>query len=192
MARSFSEKEKGSIREKLVLECEKSWSAFGYKKTNIDELCTRVGISKGAFYLFFDSKEALFCEVLDEIQGRLIVLVEGTISNAPNKMDICKMLKQIYLEYDKTNILAQRNSPDFISFLNRAPEAWKKKSQVMNDGFIMNTIFSANLKLKMEKEKAIGVFNALFAILTNKDTLGYNHFEVFCVLLDSVISEIYE
>ncbi|MDK2813076.1 MAG: hypothetical protein PWQ08_331 [Clostridiales bacterium] len=192
MARSFSEKEKGSIREKLVLECEKSWSAFGYKKTNIDELCTRVGISKGAFYLFFDSKEALFCEVLDEIQGRLIVLVEGTISNAPNKMDICKMLKQIYLEYDKTNILAQRNSPDFISFLNRAPEEWKKKSQVMNDGFIMNTIFSANLKLKMKKEKAIGVFNALFAILTNKDTLGYNHFEVFCVLLDSVISEIYE
>lgn len=192
MARSFTEAEKENIRERLIAECEKNWAAFGYKKTSIDELCAKAGISKGAFYLFFDSKEILFCNVLDNVQARLILLTEETLSKSPDKADICQMLKQIYLEYAKTNILTQRNSPDFTNFLNRAPEEWKEKSQIINDDFIMNTIFSANLKLKMDKKKAIGIFNALLAIVTSRDTLGYDHFEVFCILLDSVIHEIYE
>lgn len=192
MARSFTETEKDNICKKLIFECEKSWAAFGYKKTSIDELCSKVGISKGAFYLFFDSKELLFCSVLDGIQERLIVLIEETLSKTPTKADICQMLKQIYLEYDKTNILTQRNTQDFANFMNRVSEEWKEKSKILNDDFTMNTIFCANLNLKISKEKATGIFNALLSIVTNKDTLGYDHYEIFCTLLDSVINEIYE
>lgn len=192
MARSFTETEKDNIRKKLIDECEKSWAAFGYKKTNIDVLCSKAGISKGAFYLFYNSKEQLFCDVLDNIQERHRALLEETLSKSPDKADICQMIKQMYLEYDKTNILTQRSSSDFANFLNRAPVEWKEKSKIVNDDFISNTIFSANLKLKMNKEKAIGIFNALLAIVTNKNLLGYDHFEIFCTLLDNIINEIYE
>lgn len=192
MARSFTEAEKDNIRRKLIIECEKSWAAFGYKKTSIDDLCAKTGISKGAFYLFFDSKESLFCSVLDGIQERLKVLLEKTISASPTKADICQMLKQIYLEYAKTNILTQRCTADFTNFLNRASEEWKEKSSILNDDFMMNTIFRTNLTLKMSREKAIGIINALLSIVTNKDSLGYDHYEVFCTLLDSVLDEIYE
>lgn len=192
MARSFSEAEKENIRERLIIECEKSWASYGYKKTNIDELCTKAGISKGAFYLFFDSKELLFCNVLDNVQERLIRLIDGTLSKTPTKEDICQMLKQIYLEYDKTSILTQRNSPEFTTFLNRAPEEWKEKSQIINEDFILETVFNSNLKLKLDKQKAMGIFNALLSIVTNKETIGYDHFEIFSTLLDSVIDKIYE
>lgn len=191
MARSFSEVEKDSIRNKLISECEKSWTSIGYKNTKIDELCSKVGISKGAFYVFFDSKEHLFCRVLDIFQERHKAL-EETLPAYPVKEDICRMLKQLYLEYDKTKILTQRNSPDFISFLNRAPKEWIEKSQKISEEFIANNISNPNLELKMSKEKAIVIFNALLAILTSKDILGYDHFEVFCTLLDSIINEIYE
>lgn len=192
MARSFSETERNDIREKLIIECEKSWAVFGYKKTNIDELCSKVGISKGAFYLFFESKEMLFCEVLDNLQNQHIALVKETISDSPSKESICKMLKKLYLEYDRTNILVQRNSPDFNNFLNRAPQEWKEKSISNSKDTVMNTMFIPSLKLKMSKEKAIGIFNALLAILTSKEVIGYNHYEIFCTLLDNVIDEIYE
>ncbi len=191
MARSFSESEKDNIREKLVNECEKSWIAIGYKSTKIDDLCLKAGISKGAFYTFFDSKEHLFCRVLDIFQERHKAL-EDTLPAVPTKEDICNLLKQMYLEYDKTNILTQRTSPDFICFLNRAPKDWIEKSQKVSENFIEAHIVSPNLKLKVSKEKAIGIFNALLAIVTSKDTLGYDHYEVFCTLLDSVINEIYE
>lgn len=191
MARSFSEAEKDIIREKLINECEKSWKTIGYKNTKIDELCSKVGISKGAFYAFFDSKEHLFCRVLDIFQERHKAL-EDTLPAYPVKEDICKLLKQLYLEYDKTKVLTQRNSPDFISFLNRAPKEWIEKSRNISESFISENIFNSNLKLKMSKEKAIGIFNALLSIVTNKDILYYDHYEVFCTLLDSVIDEIYE
>lgn len=191
MARSFTEREKENIRGKLIDECEKSWATFGYKKTSIDELCSKVGISKGAFYAFFESKEHLFCKVLDTLQERHKALGDSLPTN-PNKEDICYMMKQVYLEYDKTNILIQRNSPDFISFLNRAPKEWVESSQKISEDFILKNIFNSNLKLRMSKEKAIGIFEALLSILMSKNILHYDHYEVFCTLLDNVINEIYE
>lgn len=191
MARSFSEVEKAEIRNKLLKECEKSWTAIGYKNTKIDDLCSKVGISKGAFYAFFDTKEHLFCRVLDIFQERHKALAEA-LPASPVKEDICDMLKELYLEYDKTKVLTQRTSPDFINFLNRAPKEWIEKSMRISKNFIADNIFNSNLKLKMSKEKAIGIFNALLAIVTTKDTLYYDHYEVFCTLLDSVINEIYE
>ena len=41
------------------------------------------------------------------------------------------------------------------------------------------TLFSVNAELKVEREKAIGIFNALIAILASKDVIDYDHFEVF-------------
>lgn len=53
MAKSFTEIEKDNIRKRLISECEINWSKYGYKKTNIDELCSKSGIAKGSFYTFF-------------------------------------------------------------------------------------------------------------------------------------------
>ena len=192
MARGFTDAEKKNIREKLIAECEKSWASLGYKKTSIDELCTKVGIAKGSFYLFFDSKELLFCAVSDTMQQRQVAQLEETLSKSPSKSELCQLLKKIYLGYDEANIFVQRTSPDFAAFWNRAPIEWIKKYQKNSDDFINKTILSPHLKLKMEKEKALGIINALLGILTYKNMLGYNHYEVFCTLLDNIINEIYE
>ena len=71
MPRGFSDREKEKIRTSLLQECKESWTKHGYKKTSVDDLCKMVGISKGAFYLFFQSKEALFCEVLCSVQEEI-------------------------------------------------------------------------------------------------------------------------
>ncbi|MDE6980473.1 MAG: TetR/AcrR family transcriptional regulator, partial [Lachnospiraceae bacterium] len=58
MAKSFTEREKENIKRNLQEVCKKSWTQYGCKKTSVDDLCKQAGISKGAFYLFFESKEA--------------------------------------------------------------------------------------------------------------------------------------
>ena len=55
MARSFTEREKENIKRSLQEACKQNWTQYGYKKTSVDDLCRQVGISKGAFYLFFES-----------------------------------------------------------------------------------------------------------------------------------------
>lgn len=43
----------------------KLFSSRGYNKASVDEICREAGISKGAFYHHFKSKQALFLALLD-------------------------------------------------------------------------------------------------------------------------------
>jgi len=192
MAKSFTETEKENIREKLIAECEKSWAKFGYKKTNLDDLCAKVGISKGAFYLFYRSKEELFCDIVDVIQKRLFLRIEETMAETPTKYGFAKALRLIYLEYDKGNLIFDFNTPDFMAFINKVPKEWLSKHQFNSLSNIQEIIKEYNLILKVEENKAVAVFDTLLSINANKEHLIYDHFEVFEYMLDKMIEEIFE
>ncbi|MUM34776.1 helix-turn-helix domain-containing protein, partial [Mycolicibacterium sp. CBMA 361] len=64
MAVAFTPDEKGSIARVLVDTAERLFATQGLKKTSLDELVQPVGIAKGSFYAFFDSKESLYLEVM--------------------------------------------------------------------------------------------------------------------------------
>ena len=70
MPKGFTEHEKELIRKRLLKEGYKQFSAYGLKKTNIEELAEAAKISKGAFYLFYESKEALFMDVVEVAEQR--------------------------------------------------------------------------------------------------------------------------
>jgi AcrR family transcriptional regulator len=70
MPKGFTEREKDLIRARLIKEGYKQFSAHGLKKTSIEELAEAAKISKGAFYLFYESKEALFMDVAEEAELR--------------------------------------------------------------------------------------------------------------------------
>lgn len=56
-----SEETKTRILESAI----KLFSGHGYNKASVDDICREAGISKGAFYHHFESKQALFLAVLD-------------------------------------------------------------------------------------------------------------------------------
>ena len=68
MPRGFSEREKEGIRDSLLDKGRAFLTTYGVKKTNVEDLTGAAGISKGAFYLFFVSKEELFFEVLGRFE----------------------------------------------------------------------------------------------------------------------------
>ncbi|NMC79934.1 MAG: TetR/AcrR family transcriptional regulator [Chloroflexi bacterium] len=65
MPKAFTEHEKEWIGARLLEAGYKQFSAYGLKKANVEELAKAAGISKGAFYLFYESKEALFMDVVE-------------------------------------------------------------------------------------------------------------------------------
>ena len=65
MPKAFTEHEKDLINKRLIEQGYKLFSVYGLKKTSIEELAQAAGISKGAFYLFYESKEALFMDVAE-------------------------------------------------------------------------------------------------------------------------------
>lgn len=64
MAVAFTADEKDGIARVLVETAEQLFATQGLKKTSLDELVQAAGISKGSFYVFFDSKESLYLEVM--------------------------------------------------------------------------------------------------------------------------------
>ena len=52
-------------RSRILESAKKLFSNRGYNKASVDDICTEAGISKGAFYHHFESKQALFLALLD-------------------------------------------------------------------------------------------------------------------------------
>lgn len=191
MPRSFSETEKENIRQNLIAECKKSWSKYGYKKTNVGELCAKAGISTGAFYSFYDSKEALFCDVMDDFQQSTKRLFDEILSSPPKKEEICQVLKRLYLEYAENDIITKRHSPDYQSLLNKLPKEWRAQHSRNSEDGLAATLFAPNTKMKVSKDRAHGIIDTLLLTVVNKGMIE-DHYEIFCMLLDGVIDEIYE
>jgi AcrR family transcriptional regulator len=76
MPRAFTDAERSAIRGRLVAAGQDLFARRGIRATTVEQLARAAGISKGAFYFFYPSKEALFFaiveEVEEEIQGRLV------------------------------------------------------------------------------------------------------------------------
>lgn len=71
MSRSFSAAELRQIRAALQQTGERLFARYGVAKTTIDDLVKGAGIAKGSFYRFYQSKEALFFELLEKRQDKL-------------------------------------------------------------------------------------------------------------------------
>lgn len=69
MPRAFREGEREAIQAALLEHGRRLFAAQGLRKTSVEELTAAAGISKGAFYLFFESKEALFFELLERFEA---------------------------------------------------------------------------------------------------------------------------
>lgn len=64
MVRDFTDEDRERIRKQLVETAHEQFSRYGIEKTTISDLTEPVGIANSTFYSFFDSKGALYVEIL--------------------------------------------------------------------------------------------------------------------------------
>lgn len=192
MARSFTEREKENIKTNLQEACKQSWTQYGYKKTSVDDLCRQTGISKGAFYLFFESKEALFCEVLCSVQEQICDAASRVIEKHKDKHGVAEALKLIYREYDKNNFLYDSDSMDFTILMNKLSEEQAKKIETSNHMGQQLFLSSPYLQFQVDTDMALSVIYSLIMNVKNKDILPHNHMETFDFMVDHLIDSLYE
>ena len=192
MARSFSEREKENIRKSLIEICKQNWTQYGYKKTSVDEICKQTGISKGAFYLFFESKEALFCEILCSVQREICEMAAAAMEEEKGKSGVVKALKLIYRAYDKNSFLYGSDTADYTILMNKVSEEQAKEME--QAGELSRQLFLCHpaLKFRVNANMAISVIYSLIMNIKNKDILPQNHLEVFDFMADKLIDDLYE
>ena len=84
IVKGFSDSERDRIRQGLLKAGREMFSTFGIERTRISDLTDEVGIAQSTFYQFFDSKEALYFEVLRREQRRIADGFETAVADAPD------------------------------------------------------------------------------------------------------------
>ena len=122
---AFTEYETEQLRKALLKETRHCAVTLGMKKTSVDQLTKAVGIAKGSFYKFYESKEMLFFAVLEGIHSELYGVADRALSEnvglpaaeraAKAVLAVCKRLSDtgdmVFIEND-AKLLLQRLPED--------------------------------------------------------------------------------
>ena len=137
---AFTDEQNEQIRKDLIREARRCGITIGMRKTSVEQLTEAVGISKGSFYKFFDSKELLFFAVLEDIHTECFAAAQKSLQeNAPlfpaDRAAAAILAACRWLSRTKAFVFIE-NDADFL--LHRLPEEvkteWAKKIPLRRGG----------------------------------------------------------
>jgi AcrR family transcriptional regulator len=123
MPRAFSEAEREQLRAALLEHGQRLFAAQGLRKTSVEELATATGISKGAFYLFFESKELLFFELLERYEARYKATLLEEIARAelPPRPRMAATLRRSLALWKAEPLFTRLRRVEYEQLLRRLP-----------------------------------------------------------------------
>jgi AcrR family transcriptional regulator len=191
MAKAFSETEMELIRNKLIETCQVCWEKYGYKRTNVSEICEMSGISKGSFYAFFPSKEVLFVETANHFQEKLYAIMRHNKPENPNKSDLAKCLKLFADEFYNNKWLFSLRG-DYEMFLRKLPEGYLEEGYRKDMLDIASMLEFYNMTPKVSIEELTAVIYTIVFSLYFTDTIGKHHRDAIYTLIDCSIERLIE
>jgi AcrR family transcriptional regulator len=177
MPKAFSEKEKEVIRAQMQEKSKRLFELHGLKKTSVDDITQAVGISKGAFYLFYESKEELFLEIMERMESELREsILELTLQPKANaRTHVRAILSGFLLTYDAYPLLKSFSQTDFDYLLRKLP-AERMQAHMKGDtkffDSLMKKVKREGIDLKVPPRIALNLIFGLFLISFHRRDLG--------------------
>ncbi len=112
-------------RGKIIKSAQDLFSRSGYESASVSEICRLAGISKGAFYHHFPSKQSVFMELLTDWLKGIDIGLEALRGSQPNTTQSLVRMADILPEVIG---MAEGRLPIFLEFwihAARDPELWK-------------------------------------------------------------------
>lgn len=192
MPKAFSDQEKEAIRRQLYEKGQQLFALYGLKKTSVDDLVQAVGISKGAFYLFYGSKEELLFDILEQIETELqsSVLTFATRKEATVRQTVRDLLTHFLVESDAYPLLKNFRQEDFMLLVRKLPADKVQRHVDRDEAFITNfrtKLAQEGITMQASPQVVANLVKSLFFIGLHRDDLGEtNYRETMAVLVDLV------
>ena len=178
MASTFTDAEKNQIRQQLLDTGRELFATYGLKKTSIVDLTQPAGIAKSSFYAFFDSKEALYLELLmmerrrmrEEIAARFPAIdnARETIAHflrvAVREIEANALTRRVIAHPEEWQMIARRASQEQIAA--NIAESTLTALSFIREGPESGQIIAA------KPEVIAGVVRAVVVLAQHKDNIG--------------------
>lgn len=198
LPKPFSEQEKEFIRAQLLEKGKQLIEKHGIKKTSIDDIIDAVGISKGAFYLFFESKEELLLAILEQLEEdfRSRIFDFSISTKGATRHQLGKLLQDTLLTWDQYPLLKNLKKSDYDYLARKLPperiQAHTKRDDEFVDDFIKK-IKRDGVSVKASPRVVSNLMKSLFFVSLHRDELGQEaYMETMKVLADLVARYIIE
>lgn len=196
MPKAFSNSEKKVLKKRLLNSAEELFKKYGLKKTTIKDLTQSVGISQGAFYSFFSSKEELYFTILEKEEEKIQneVLESKLLEEQINAYNFKKFLLNGLQAADNSNLLKSlyQNKEDYQQLLRKLP-AEKIEAHIKHDKEKLDPFIS---KLKKEdkiidKNPAVisAVIRSLFLLTLHREEIGEDIYPETIELIIELVSQ---
>jgi AcrR family transcriptional regulator len=196
MPKGFTEHEKDLIGKRLLEQGYKLFSAYGLRKTSVEELAQAAGISKGAFYLFYESKEALFMDVaeLAEKHFRQEILAAVDLPGPSSRARLFAVLKKAFSLLKTIPLLQFFTGSDYDLLFRRMPPE-KIKEHLASDRVFFEELIShcqnAGIPIRAQPEEISGLLYPLVLTFLHEDDFDANNLSGGVDLLLELIAAFY-
>jgi AcrR family transcriptional regulator len=192
MPKTFTAKEKEIIRKTLLSNGKKFFSKYGLKKTSITELTSAAGIAQGTFYNFFESKEDLYFEILEQEESDSAIYLEDIVKSSKSaKESIRNIIKCTSNMFEKNQFIRRVFESKDYDLMVRKLSDKKLENHQKNDTLrVLNTIMSIKQKdelIDTPPEIIAGLLRGIVILSSHKDEIGREIYpEVVDLLADIV------
>lgn len=194
MPKGFTDQEREKIRARLIEQGRKLFQTYGVRKTNVEELTQAAGISKGAFYSFYPSKEELFMDILEEVEEEVRggLMREAFREGQTYREGLKAFLKKALSTVNDYPFFKNFSGSDYHYLVRKLPEE-RIQAHVINDGaavlqFMQSSGLVDVIKVK-DPDLVANVFRALFFVTFHKAELGEDSYEQTMDLLIEMVTD---
>jgi len=191
MARGFTEHERDAIRASLIEACKQCWTRYGYHKTGIRELTLMAGISAGAFYQFFSSKELLFVAAADDFQGGLMALFEENMQRYPGKRGLAESLKAVAAQMSQASWLTAMWD-EWPAIERKLPPDYVEQDFRKDTLRVAEIVAQYGLVPRRDVESVTQIIDILLASVSRTKFMPGETDESFNFIIDAVVDALFE
>jgi len=191
MARSFSERERETIKQDLIEACKQCWTRYGYHKTGVRELAELAGISSGAFYQFFTSKEMLFVATAESFQTDLVEIFHHNMRAYPGKRGVAESLKAIAAELSGASWLSAMWD-EWPTIVRKLPPNYVEEDFQRDALQIEQIIGQYGLRPRRSLDQVTQVVDILLASVSRTKFMPGDTGEAFAYIIDAAVDGLFD
>ena len=169
---AFTDYETEQLRKALLKETRRCAVTLGMKKTSVDQLTKAVGIAKGSFYKFYESKEMLFFTVLEGIHAELYEVADRALCESDGLPPSERAAKAVLLQ--------------------RLPEGVKKEHYHDDETHIRQLLEKYDLMPRRGASLAAATVRGLILTVSHKEQIGELYPQVLETLVYGACRELFE
>lgn len=190
---AFTDEQNKQIRNDLIWEARRCGITIGMRKTSVERLTEAVGISKGSFYKFFDSKELLFFAVLENIHTECFTAAQKSLqeneSQPPAGRAAAAILAACRWLADTKAFVFIENDADFL--LQRLPEEVKTAHYHDDETHIRTLLEMGDLQPKGGMALAAATVRGLILTVSHQEQIGVLYPQVLETLVRGACRELF-